>query len=200
MTPDAPAVDVRRRLLGPTLFHSAARLVVVVAAILTGLMLSLGVGMWRNDAAIDAHPVRATGTVLSVSALRTGVEYVDNEGVSQRPPAGILYPGDLIVGQQFLIEYDAEHPSLARVAGRSAADGLVMLLIVVVTSWAIAVPAFWLLRRRGRGQGVRQARRHDAAIAAVLGGRAEGSKTDGRPVPAESPVPQQTTTGEPASQ
>jgi hypothetical protein len=126
-----------------------ARLVVaVLAGTLTGLMLLLALGMWRNDLVIGAAPVRTTATVLTVSPLSTGVEFVDNSGVSQRPPNGVLYPGGLTVGQQFLVEYAADDPTLVRVAGRSAADGLVMPAGVVVATWSVAGPLLWWLRRR----------------------------------------------------
>lgn len=130
----------------------AARVVVLLAIILTAMMVILGIGMWRNDLALDADGVPATATVLSVTALRTGIEYVDAAGASQRPPSGVLYPGKLTVGQQFLVEYSASDPSLVRVAGRTAQDGLVMLMFVVLGSWAIALPVRWVLRRQGRRQ------------------------------------------------
>ena len=117
---------------------------------ITGMMLLLAVGMWRNDMVINSAPVRSTATVLTVSALSTGVEFVDNQGVSQRPPGGVLYPGGLRVGQQFLVEYAATDPTLARVAGRSAVNGLIMPGFVVGGTWLVAWPGLWWLRRRDR--------------------------------------------------
>lgn len=126
-----------------------ARLVVAALAwTLTGLMLLLALGMWRNDLVIGAAPVRTTATVLTVSPLSTGIEFVDNTGVSQRPPDGVLYPGGLTVGQQFVVEYAADDPTLARVAGRSAVNGLVMPAGVAVVTWAAAGPLLWWLRVR----------------------------------------------------
>lgn len=129
-------------------WRRASLVVGVLAWTLTGMMLLLAIGMWRNDMVIDAGPVRTTATVLTVSALSTGIEFVDNTGVSQRPPDGVLYPGGLTVGQQFLVEYAASDPTLARVAGRSAMNGLIMPLIVIVGTWVLAGPALWWLRRR----------------------------------------------------
>ncbi len=131
--------------------HQRTALVIeVLALVITGMMLVLGVGMWRNDVVINADPVRATATVLTVSALSTGVEFVDSQGVSQRPPAGVLYPGGLVVGQQFLVEYAAGDPNLVRVAGRSAINGLIMPGFVVAGTWAVALPLLWWLRRPDR--------------------------------------------------
>ena len=125
--------------------------VVLVAAIgLTGMMATLAVGMWRNDMRIDANPVRTTATVLTVTALSTGIEFVDNKGVAQRPPSGVLYPGGLTVGQQFLVEYAADDPTRVRVAGRTAINGLIMPAAVVVLIWAVAAPVLWWLSRRDR--------------------------------------------------
>ncbi len=122
----------------------------ILAGTLTAMMVALGIGMWRNDAVIDANPVRATATVLTVTPLSTGIEFVDNQGISQRPLNGVLYPGGLEVGQQFLAEYAASDPSRVRVAGRDAFDGLVMPAFVVVVCWLIAAPLLWWLRRRDR--------------------------------------------------
>lgn len=128
----------------------ASLVVLVLACMISAMMLMLGVGMWRNDMAINAAPLRTAATVLTVSGLSTGIEFVDDKGVSQRPPAGVLYPGGLTVGQQFLVEYAASDPTLARVAGRSAINGLIMPGFVVAGTWLVAAPLRWLLRRRDR--------------------------------------------------
>ena len=125
-------------------------MLLIVAAVLTGMMVILVIGMWRNDVVIDANPVRATATVLTVTPLSTGIEFVDNKGVAQRPPAGVLYPGGLTVGQQFLVEYAADDPTRVRVAGRSAINGVIMPAAVVVLIWLVAAPALWWLNRRDR--------------------------------------------------
>lgn len=131
-------------------WRRASLVVAVLAWTVTGMMLVLGVGMWRNDMVINAAPIRTTATVLTVSATSTGIEFVDNNGSSQRPPAGVLYPGGLSVGQQFLAEYAATDPTLVRVAGRSAINGLIMPIFVVVGTWLLAGSALWWLRRRDR--------------------------------------------------
>lgn len=118
------------------------------------MLVTLTIAMFVDDARIDADPVRATGTVLTVSALRTGIEFVDAEGRTIRPSAGVLYPGLLQVGQQFVVVYSAATPETVRVAGRTARNGLVMVLAAAVITWLIATPLLvWLgrlARRRGR--------------------------------------------------
>ncbi len=151
-SPGTARVGVRSRWLRGSRWDRAARLVVLLAVILSSMMVVLGIGMWRNDLAIDGDGLPATATVLSVTALRTGIEYVDTDGVAQRPPSGVLYPGKLTVGQQFLVEYSVFDPTLVRVAGRTAIGGVVMLIYVIVGCWAIALPVRWLLRRQGRRQ------------------------------------------------
>lgn len=123
-----------------------------LASVLTVMMLVLAVGMWRNDRAIESDTVTATATVLKVSALRTGIEFVDTAGVAQRPTAGVLYPGGLTVGQEFLVEYSGQDPMLVRVAGRTFVNGLIMPAFVIAGSWVLTLPlVFWLRRRRRRG-------------------------------------------------
>jgi hypothetical protein len=127
------------------------RLVILVLALtLTGMMAVLVAGMLRNDAAINANPVRTTATVLTVSPVTTGIEFVDDTGAAQRPPGGVLYPGKLSVGQRFVVEYARSDATIARVAGRSAVNGIVMPGLVVVLTWITAAPVLWLLSRRER--------------------------------------------------
>lgn len=120
----------------------------VLALLITVMMAALAVAMRRNDAAIDAHPARATATVLTVSPLRTGIEFVTEDGSTVRPPNGVLYPGLLATGQKFIVEYSTVDPDLVRVAGRTAAVGNLMVGAVLVVTWLIAAPLTYLLRRR----------------------------------------------------
>ncbi len=117
------------------------------------MLVMLTIAMFVDDARIDADPVRTTGTVLTVSALRTGIEFVDEQGRTIRPTGGVLYPGLLQVGQQFVVEYSAASPETVRVAGRTARNGLVMVLAAGVLTWLVATPLLvWLGRlatRRG---------------------------------------------------
>ncbi len=123
--------------------------VATVAAVITVMLIALTVAMFVGDSRIDAEPVRTTGTVLTVSPLRTGIEFVDSEGLTIRPPGGVLYPGLLRVGQQFVVEYAASRPEVVRVAGRSARNGLLMVLFALVGTWLIALPLILRLDRAG---------------------------------------------------
>lgn len=120
----------------------------VVAVLVTMMMAALAIATRRDDAAINANMATATATVLTVSSLRTGIEFVDAAGATVRPPTGVLYPGLLTVGQRFVVEYSTVDPSLVRVAGRTASVGTVMIAAVLVVSWLVAAPLAWWFRRR----------------------------------------------------
>ena len=157
-TPGAATTEAPAELTAPppgfwsrrSVWQRASLVLLLLAAVISAMMLLLAVGMWRNDMIINSGPIRTTATVLTVSPLSTGIEFVDNHGLSQRPAGGVLYPGGLSVGQQFLVEYAAADPTLVRVAGRSAKNGIIMPGFVLVGTWAVAVPVLWLLRRRDR--------------------------------------------------
>lgn len=117
------------------------------------MLVMLTIAMFVDDARIDADPVRATGTVLTVSALRTGIEFVDQQGRTIRPTAGVLYPGLLRVGQQFVVEYSAARPETVRVAGRTARNGLVMVVAAALVTWLIAAALLSWLGRLARQRG-----------------------------------------------
>ena len=87
-----------------------------MALAVTVMLIALGIGMRSNDSAIDEHLGSATATVISVSLLRTGIEFVDVTGATIRPTGGVLYPGLLSLGQQFVVEYSTQDPQIARVA------------------------------------------------------------------------------------
>lgn len=114
------------------------------------MVAALAVGMRIDDRQIDRHPGTATATVLSISTLHTGIEFLDSSGVTIRPPKGVLYPGRLSIGQQFKIEYSTLDPTLVRVAGRTAAVGNLLLGITVAVTAVIATPTISWLRRRSR--------------------------------------------------
>lgn len=107
-------------------------MVLVVGGLLATMTLALLVGMRINDRLIDDHRGTATATVLRISALRTGIEFTDGQGMTIRPAVGVLYPGLLRVGQQFLVEYDTADPDLVRVAGRTAAVGNLVVAVTLV--------------------------------------------------------------------
>ena len=144
-TPAAPVAGRRRRA-----WRWAAQGIAVLALAITVMMLALAIGMRLNDRAIDENLGSATATVLSVSPLRTGIEFVDDSGATVRPDGGVLYPGLLTVGQQFVAEYSTADPQVARVAGRTASVGTIMILVTLGVSYLVAVPAFWWCLRRAR--------------------------------------------------
>ena len=125
-------------------------MVALVTLAVTIMMGALAIGMRLNDRAIDEHLGSATATVLSVSPLRTGIEFVDGTGATIRPDGGVLYPGLLSVGQQFVVEYSVADPQIARVAGRTASVGTIMIVVTLVVTYLIAVPILWWCHRRAR--------------------------------------------------
>ena len=122
----------------------------IAAGLITVMCAALLIGMLIDDSRIDSHRGTAVATVLSVSPLRTGIEFVDAGGATVRPPAGVLYPGLLSVGQRFLVEYDTQDPTVVRVAGRTAVVGLFGIGLTAVATWAVAVTGGALLRRGPR--------------------------------------------------
>jgi len=150
LPPDGRSADAAgptRRQLG---WRWAARAIGLLAVAVTVMMIALGIGMRANDAAIDEHLGTATATVLSVSPLRTGVEFVDTTGATVRPEGGVLYPGLLSIGQQFVVEYSTANPQIARVAGRTAGVGTVMIAITLGVTYLIAAPLIWWCLRRAK--------------------------------------------------
>ena len=115
---------------------------------ITLMTVVLFIGMRLDDAAIRSHRGTATATVLSISPLRTGIEFVDAAGVAIRPRDGVLYPGLLTVGQRFMVEYSTADPTVVRVGGRTAAVGNPGLGMTLGATWLVGGVAYWLLRRR----------------------------------------------------
>ncbi len=139
----------------------ASRIVLGAALAVTLMIAALAAGSRLDDRRIDQHLGTATATVLSLSALHTGIEFVDGGGVTIRPPDGVLYPGLLSVGQKFKIEYSTLDPTIVRVAGRTAAVGNLILLITLGVTWLVALGANLVLRRRWRAIASRAAIRPD---------------------------------------
>jgi hypothetical protein len=163
--PDPPLpLEPSRRRLG---WRWVARGAALLAVAVTVMMVALAIGMRANDAAIDEHLGTATATVLSVSALRTGAEFVDVTGTTIRPEGGVLYPGLLSVGQQFVIEYSTQDPQIARVAGRTSSVGTVMVGGTLAITWLLTLPVIWFCLRRARLPllGLRHGPGHGAAPA-----------------------------------
>lgn len=149
--PEAPR-PARRRLAPGAGWLLGCGLVLGLAGAVTLMCAALAVGMRLSDSEITGSRATATATVLSISALRTGIEFVDAGGVTIRPPDGVLYPGLLSVGQRFLVEYSTATPTVVRVAGRTASVGNVPLAITLATTWAISIAVYWWCRRRSRSR------------------------------------------------
>ena len=127
-----------------------ARIVLLAGLAVIGMCVALFVGMRVNDHRIDAHRGTATATVLTLSPLHTGIEFVDAAGATVRPPGGVLYPGLLRIGQQFEVEYDLIEPTLVRVAGRTAAVGNLLLGLTFAVTVVLTAALVWWLRHPGR--------------------------------------------------
>jgi hypothetical protein len=91
---------------------------------------------------------KATAEVLSAGKLRSAISFVTPDGVTHNPQLGVLYPTNLTVGQRIDVEYSRADPNLVRVAGRDARVAIVPTASVVVVTWALALPALFLERRR----------------------------------------------------
>jgi hypothetical protein len=159
----------RKRKLAPGAgWLFASRLMLVLTGALTVMTIALAVGMRLDDHQIDTHRGTATATVLSISALRTGIEFVDDAGVTVRPPDGVLYPGLLVLGQRFMIEYSTVDPTVVRVAGRTARVGDLVLGITLIATWVVGFVSVWWLRRMSRiRSGEQPARRTGVATRAT---------------------------------
>ena len=127
----------------------ASRMLLSIVGAMTLMTVVLFFGLRLDDASIRDHHGTATATVLSISALHTGIEFVDAAGVAVRPRDGVLYPGLLTVGQRFMAEYSTIDPTVVRVGGRTAAVGNAGLAMTLAGTWLIGGAALWVLRRPG---------------------------------------------------
>lgn len=176
------------------MLHLAAGAIAIIAVVLTVMVITLLVAMRRNDAAIEANLGTATATVLTVGLVRTGVEFVSADGLTVRPPGGVLYPGLLSPGQKFLVEYSTVDPDLVRVAGRTAAVGNVSITIVLVAIWVIVGALIYLLRRWsglplwGSGRGAVIDTPEVGPIAALQADRPAAATGEASVAPSDGPV------------
>lgn len=124
-----PGAQVRRRLRQVVLILAAAALI-GAAAMIGGAAI--------NDAKIASNPGRSLATVTGVGALRTTVEYQDQNGRYQSPPQGLLYPSGLGPGQQVWVTYARDEPDLVKVEGREWTLSIIPALSVALISLLIA--------------------------------------------------------------
>lgn len=148
----APLASGRFGLVSRRGLRHAHRVVLVLAALVTALVLLSLAGAARDDATIDASTGRATAEVLSTSGSRTVVRFATPDGDVYTPQQGVAYPSGLVAGQLVRVEYATADPALVRVAGRSWIVGLAPAALVVGLVWALAAPlARWLHRRSAAG-------------------------------------------------
>ncbi|MFI9510608.1 DUF3592 domain-containing protein [Nocardia sp. NPDC052566] len=124
--------------------------VITAAAVVSVLMVLLVLAAWRNDYLISSDKGVATAEVLSAGRLRSAVSYVTPDGVNHNPKVGVLYPTNLTAGERINVEYSRSDPDLVRVAGRDVRVAIPPALSVIAVSWALALPAWWILIRVGR--------------------------------------------------
>ncbi|KAA0020229.1 DUF3592 domain-containing protein [Antrihabitans cavernicola] len=122
----------------------------IFAIALSALAVLLVLAAWRDDHTIASDKGVATAEVLSAGRLRSAVSFVTPDGVTHNPRLGVLYPTNLTVGQRIDVEYAINDPDLVRVAGRDARVAIVPAASVIVVTWAVALPALWLVRRKQR--------------------------------------------------
>jgi len=154
-TQDTRAVDELASLvrpLGQAIARRAPEIVTGVAVLVTVLAVLALAGAAIDDRAIAANRGVAQAEVLEGSTFaRTLVRFTVANGEAVVPEHGVLYPRGLRPGESVAVEYDLTHPELVRVAGRSALDGALPLMLGVAVVWAVLVPlAMWLRRRRAR--------------------------------------------------
>ncbi|MGH3938943.1 MAG: DUF3592 domain-containing protein [Pseudonocardiaceae bacterium] len=119
-----------------------------VPGVLTVLVVLALAGAAHDDVAIDARTGHATAEVLSVTSMRTVVQFAVPDGQVYRPAEGLAYPAGLQVRQLVRVEYDTADPELVRVAGRSWATGLLPAAITLLAIWVLVLPVGWWLRAR----------------------------------------------------
>ncbi|MGX7824187.1 DUF3592 domain-containing protein [Actinokineospora sp. 24-640] len=126
-----------------------ARVLVVIAGLLTVFGLLLIVAAFVEDEAIENNTGRADADVVSVGLDRTLVRFQTPDGAEHVPSVGVLYPEALEEGQVVRVEYDVRDPDLVRVAGRGAALTILPVTSLLATVWAVVAGVLWWLRKQG---------------------------------------------------
>jgi hypothetical protein len=148
----ADELAVLLRPVGRAITGRLPEIVTWVAVLITAMSAFALAGAAMDDRAIVANRAVAQAEVLDGSTFaRTLVRFTVANGETAVPERGLFYPRGLQAGTTVAVEYDVTDPDLVRVAGRSALDGVVPLLIGVVAVWTVLGPlAVWLRRRRAR--------------------------------------------------
>lgn len=106
--------------------------------------IALVFGCWMSDRAIDRNLGQAVASVRHVDALRTAVDFVDEQGEYRSPPTGLRYPVGLEEGQRVRVEYDTTDPDIVRVAGRRWTLSVIPALSVFFVGLVVASLLWWL--------------------------------------------------------
>jgi hypothetical protein len=145
-------LDELAGLLLPVVMPLVRRLPAMIL-VLAGLITLMGVltlvGAHRDDAQIQAHSAVATAEVLPGSDFsRTLITFTTATGETVSPERGVFYPRGLQPGQIVRVEYDSTHPDRVRVLGRNASVGSLPIGIMLLVTWAVALPVGFSLRGR----------------------------------------------------
>jgi len=172
-------LDELAGLLLPVVMPLVRRLPAMIL-VLAGLISLMGVlalvGAHRDDAEIRAHSAVATAEVLPGSDFsRTLIAFTTAKGETVSPERGVFYPRGLQPGQIVRVEYDSTHPERVRVLGRDASVGSLPIGLMLLVTWAIALPVGFSLR--GRQLRRMEADRLAASIAEAVGGSSLASSS-----------------------
>jgi len=145
-------LDELAGLLLPVVMPLVRRLPAMIL-VLAGLITLMGVltlvGAHRDDAQIQAHSAVATAEVLPGSDFsRTLITFTTATGETVSPERGVFYPRGLQPGQIVRVEYDSTQPDRVRVLGRNASVGSLPIGIMLLVTWAVALPVGFSLRGR----------------------------------------------------
>ncbi|WP_327146753.1 DUF3592 domain-containing protein [Nocardia sp. NBC_01327] len=122
--------------------------ILIAASAISVLAVLLVLAAWKDDRLISSDMGTTSGEVLSAGRLRSAVIFVTPDGETHNPKVGVLYPTRLTVGERINVEYQRSDPDLVRVAGRDARVAIIPALSVIVVTWAVTIPALWLLGSR----------------------------------------------------
>ncbi|MCW0215698.1 MAG: hypothetical protein OJJ54_20265 [Pseudonocardia sp.] len=146
--------DVRStsRTTGRALHRGLVRILVGVAAVVTVLSVVAFAGAVVDDVGIARNRVVTSAEVLDDPGLsRTLIRFVDLDGQFVVPERGVHYPRGLTAGQTILVEYESSNPENVRVAGRTAASGLLPMAGGLLAVWLVfGGAAYWVRRRRSQ--------------------------------------------------
>jgi len=152
MTDRTRVTDELNDLVGPAvraMSRTRAKIVLGIAVVITLLCGFALAGAAVDDGRITANRAVAQAEVLDGSTFfRTLVRFTLPDGDVVVPELGVAYPRGLTPGTSVAVEYDATDPDRARVAGRSVATAAAPLVVVIVVTWAAALPLARRMRRR----------------------------------------------------